>query len=123
MDVLFKSDMIVQQRQMRAIIFITAAAALLYAVECSSNAAEWYETLRPGVTRSEILKLAGDPSGSDGKVDTYAQIKGRIQCAYEGPILRSVIYYDPPDGAVLWTLYKAEGELRDSDLALRKTYL
>ncbi len=86
-------------------------------------ASEWYETLRPGITHAEILKLAGTPSKSDGKVDTYTQAKGRIECTYEGDVLQSAVFFDTPDGAVSWTLYTTEGEAKDSDFGLRRAYV
>jgi hypothetical protein len=90
---------------------------------CTAHAAEWYETLRPGMTRSEILKLAGNPSESRDTLDTYKQKKGRIECGYGQEGLKSVIYYDTPDGAVSWTLYVTEGDLKQSDLEQRRSYL
>lgn len=89
----------------------------------SSSAEEWYKSLRPGVTRSDVLKLAGKPSSSGSDIDTYTQAKGRIECKYEKASLRSVIYYDTPDGAVAWTLYSTDGESKESDLERRRAYL
>jgi hypothetical protein len=107
---------------MRTIIF-TASAALLFAGASFSYAAEWYETLRPGITRSEILKLAGTPSKSRGTVDVYTKQGGVIECAYDKQGLREAIYYNTPDGAAAETLYDTYGDLKDGDLEQRRAYL
>jgi len=88
-----------------------------------SHAGYWYESLRPGATRSEILKVAGNPTSSTTGVDTYQQPQGRIECNYRRGVLLSAVYYDTPDGAVSWTLYATEGDLRDADLEQRRTYV
>jgi hypothetical protein len=108
---------------MRTIIFIASVAALLYAGGSSLYAAEWYQTLRPGITRSEILKLAGTPSESRGTVDIYTKQGGRIECAYGEDGLRRAIYYNTPDGAAAWTLYDTYGDPKYNDLEQRRAYL
>ncbi len=110
-------------KAMSAIIYAVGLAALLTGDTRLSCAAEWFETLRPGITRAEILGLAGAPSLSQGWVDTYNRAQGRIQCVYEGDILQSAVYYNPPGGAISWTVYDTDGELKESDLQLRRVYL
>jgi hypothetical protein len=89
----------------------------------SSPGENWYESLRPGVTRGEIVKIAGRPTSSAGATDTYKQGHGNIVCKYQDDVLRSLVHYNTPDGAVADTTYSAEGELTESDIAARATYL
>lgn len=115
---------------MRYVMFIAGFAALLCVVGRDSNASDWdkmprpwYETLRPGVTRSEISKLAGNPVRSEGSVDTYDVGGGRIEFAFEKDVLRTAVGYNLPGDGVSWTLYKTRGASNNSDLKQRRAYL
>jgi hypothetical protein len=89
----------------------------------SALGADWYESLRPGVTRTEVLKITGVPTSSDADLDTYKQAQGRIECNYHEGVLQSLVYYDTPSGASEATEYRTEGQLNAADLAARKAYL
>ena len=95
---------------------------LLWAV--MARAAEhWYETLRPGITRSEVLNLAGSPTFSDAGTDTYKLTPGRLECRYQGGLLQEATYYDPPGGGVSRSLYWTDGKPGEDYSAARRRYL
>ncbi len=85
------------------------------------HAQNWYESLWPGITRTEIHNIAGRPSRSTPTVDVYLQSKGRIECTYEGSNLVKATYFDTPDGAESADYYevqKGSGHLNNDERSL-----
>jgi len=54
---------------------IVAAAVFTYG-------AEWYESLPPGVTRTEILKIAGPPSSTQSEARSYYDNEQKMEIRY-----------------------------------------
>jgi hypothetical protein len=102
---------------------IAATAFLLFASNLLLPAMEWYDNLRPGITRAEVQKMGGAPSRSDAKTDDFVQAKGHIKCIYENDVLRSAIYYGGQDGAVSDTLYMVDGTTSEVDKSHLKAFL
>lgn len=91
---------------------------------CHIQAAEWYETLRPGTTRNEVIQLAGKPSESSKNLDIYTQSKGHIDCTYSTDnLLQDLTYYDTPDGAVSATFYALRDTPNTKEIKERTDFL
>jgi|GEM_PF-4178570 len=104
---------------MKKAIFIVLLTLGTYA-----QASEWYETLRPGITRPEVLNMAGPPSGSSGNIDRYTRAQGYLELRYQTNILQTCTYYNTPDGAVAWGIYETFGDgLDQHQVKQRRNYL
>jgi hypothetical protein len=105
----------------------------------SVHGAEWYEILPPGITRVEILQIAGRPStsrdetksyyGQEGRTDYLAQVdryelkEGYVDLAYDGEILTDCTHYLHPEQHQA-THYKYFREMLPPDqIQLRRNYL
>lgn len=88
-----------------------------------ASAKPWYETLRPGVTRREVLIVAGPPTSSVADEDTYQQAQGYILCRYRGDVMEQATYYEPPGGGISAGLYWTGDEAKAIDVEARRAYL
>lgn len=79
---------------------ITAFFLLILRAAASTYGAEWYESLPPGITRTEILKIAGNPSSTKSEIKSYEGQKGIDQ--YSAQIDR----YDAKEGYIELTYDK-----------------
>lgn len=88
-------------------------------------AAEWHESLRPGVTREEILRLAGPPASSAGGVDTYRTGQGRLELRYADGRLVLGMAFDGPGPSPSRSFYSLSGAWPKNkpDLKPRQEYL
>ncbi len=99
------------------------ACMILLTLTLHAHATEWYEALRPGITRSEVLDLAGPPSDSTGNTDIYTRIQGHLEVVYQSNTLQECTYYNTPDGAVSWCTYATLGGDPDQEVEQRRSYL
>jgi len=118
----------------RLLIFL-----FILSIGLSVHGAEWYETLHPGITRTEILQIAGQPSASreetksyyeqeertdyTAQVDRYELKEGYVDLAYDGEILTDCTQYLHPEQHQA-THYSYFRELLPLDqIQMRRNYL
>ncbi|MGB0580212.1 MAG: hypothetical protein ACPGVU_10970 [Limisphaerales bacterium] len=98
-------------------------AALLIMACGVAHAAEWYEKLRPGIARKEILRVAGKPTSILGNTNRYDLKQGHLRLIYQGESMLECDHMDPGDGVSLSLYYTSEPVLTPQHLQARKAFL
>ena len=98
--------------------------SFLFAVVKISTAAEWYENLAPGISRNEIIEIAGEPTSKSKSSDKYVLLQGHLEIKYRDGVLSDCTHYNPGEGAVSQSLYSSwGGNLTADHTKERQAYL
>ncbi len=106
----------VHMRILMYFVFIMATASW-------AGAKEWYENLRPGVSRADIIRIAGEPTSSAGQTDRYDLKSAYVELKYDGDTLITCNYYEREKGGSSNFYHHFGHKLTSSQIQARKGYL
>jgi hypothetical protein len=88
----------------------------------AADSVPWYQSLRPGVTRTEIARVAGGPLVPRGDVEICRVPPGEIAFTFRGDVLQRADYRDAPPEAITG-LYSTHGTTSAAAVEERRKYL
>lgn len=99
-------------------------AVILEATCVSAEENPWFENLSPGITRSNVLQIAGSPKNSAGHVDIYSYRSGTVTLTYEKDILKDGNYNNSVESIGSWHFFQTPGKpVSARELKERRSFL